>query len=321
METTNRPLSLQANAISIGYHTRASKTLLFEDISLSLLPGKLTCFMGPNGIGKSTLIRVLAGLQKPLRGQVASQGEKRIALVLTDKITATNMSVWDLVSYGRYPYLNLGVSFSPADYQIIEQAITDVGINALSGKKIDELSDGQLQLAMIARALAQETPVLLLDEPTAHLDLNHRVEIMKLLLRLTRKKDKAILVATHELDLALQMADQIWLATPDRKIKTGIPEDLVLDGSFDKIFQFKGFDLKTGKIQHDSFQKITVNLIGEGYEFLWTKNALEREGFSTSAHDAATAVAVSQNAGRLTWNFRGDSFASLESLIIQLKKN
>jgi iron complex transport system ATP-binding protein len=321
MEIISQPPSLQASQISIGYHTPHSETILFDEISLSLVPGKLTCFMGPNGIGKSTLIRVLAGLQKPLRGSVASQGERGIALVLTDKISTTNMTVWDLVSYGRYPYLSLGISFSGHDHRLIGQAISEVGISDLSYKKIEELSDGQLQLAMIARALAQETPMLLLDEPTAHLDLNHRVIIMKLLHRLTREKGKAILLATHELDLALQMADYIWLATPHRKIKTGIPEDLVLDGSFDEIFQFKGFDLKTGKIQHDLFRNVHINLAGEGYEYLWTKNALEREGFSISTDEKATSVVVSRNAGSLTWSYQGNSFGSLEGLVHWLKKS
>src|SRR5258708_963006 len=170
----------------------------------------------------------------------------------------------------------------------------------MANKKLEELSDGQLQLAMIARAIAQETSILLLDEPTAHLDLNNRVEIMKLLLNLARKKNKAIVVATHQLDLALQMADNIWLATPNRKIKTGIPEDLVLDGSFDEIFKFKGFDLKTGKIQHQSFRNIPVNLKGEGYEFLWTKNALEREGFLIS-DDETISILIDNNNKSTVW--------------------
>jgi len=172
---------------------------------------------------------------------------------------------------------------------------------------------------MIARALAQETPVLLLDEPTAHLDLNHRVEIMKLLLGLARKKNKAILVATHELDLALQTADEIWLATTDKKIKTGIPEDLVLDGSFDEIFRFKGFDLKTGKIQHASHQVNSINLQGEGHEFLWTKNALEREGFSVS-DQGNISVAIANDGSNLKWQAKNSTFNKIEELLKGLKK-
>jgi len=319
MDVTTQAFPVQAKDLSIGYGTGQFENVLFEGVSLHLEPAKFTCFMGPNGIGKSTLIRVLAGLQKPLKGEISIPDEKKIALVLTDKITATNMTVWDLVSYGRYPYLGWGVSFTSHDVEIIEQSIDDVGIKTLSHKKIEELSDGQLQLAMIARALAQQTPVLLLDEPTAHLDLNHRVEIMKLLLGLSRKKNKAILVATHELDLALQTADEIWLATTKKKIKIGLPEDLVLDGSFDEIFQFKGFDLKTGKIQHASHQRKTINLQGSGHEFLWTKNALEREGFSVS-DQGITSIVISHEGPILKWNTKSTSFNSISELLNGLKK-
>lgn len=319
MATHSTPAPLQAKDISVGYRQGQRENILFERINLSLLAGKLTCFMGPNGIGKSTLLRGLAGLQPPLRGTIDIPGKNKIALVLTDKITATNMTVWDLVSFGRYPYLPWGITFSSRDNEIIGKSLDDVGITRLENKKIDELSDGQLQLAMIARALAQETPVLLLDEPTAHLDLNHRVEIMKLLLRLSRSKNKAILVATHELDLALQTADEIWLATPDKKIKTGLPEDLVLDGSFDEIFQFKGFDLKTGKIQHLLSQNRSIHLLGTGYEFLWTKNALERAGFGVS-DEGRTAIIISSDSSVLKWQTGGSSFSSIKELLDHLEK-
>lgn len=275
--------------------------------------------MGPNGIGKSTLIRTIAGLQKPLAGEISKLDGKNIALVLTDKITATHMTVYDLVCYGRYPHIGWGITFSDQDIEIVNQSIEEVHIQSLAHKKLEELSDGQLQLAMIARALAQETPILLLDEPTAHLDLNNRVEIMKLLLNLARKKHKAIVVATHELDLALQMADTIWLATPNKKIKTGIPEDLVLDGSFDEIFQFKGFDLRTGKIQHQSFRNETISLEGGGHEFLWTKNALEREGFSLS--DAGTiSVTISGNEKITRWKIGDQSFDKITDLLSHLRQ-
>ncbi|HTH54736.1 MAG TPA: ABC transporter ATP-binding protein [Cyclobacteriaceae bacterium] len=306
---------LSTKNLSVGY----TSNVLFEGVDLELYPGKLTCFMGPNGIGKSTLIRTLAGLQRPLAGEILNQDEKKIAVVLTDKVTATHMTVYDLVGYGRYPHINWDVSFSSIDLEVIDQSIREVRIASLIDKKLEELSDGQLQLAMIARALAQETPVLLLDEPTAHLDLNNRVEIMKLLLKLAREKDKAIVVATHELDLALQMADDVWLATPDKKMVTGIPEDLVLDGSFDNVFKFKGFDLKTGKVQHQSFQKKTIHLQGEGYSFLWTKNALERQGFSVST-DGELTIWVYSDENRTAWKINDRSFFSIRDLLTDLVK-
>src|SRR5260370_41472138 len=315
MRNSLESLPLFAKNLSVGY----SSNILFEGIDLSLQSGKLTCFMGPNGIGKSCFIELLVELKKPLVVEISKLGEKKIALVLTDKITASHMSVYDLVSYGRYPHLGWEISFTEEDHAVVKQSIEEVRIVFMANKKLEELSDGQLQLAMIARALAQETPILLLDEPTAHLDLNNRVEIMKLLLNLARKKNKAVVVATHELDLALQMADNIWLATPDKKIKTGIPEDLVLDGSFDEIFQFKGFDLRTGKIQHQFFRNKTIKLQGEGHEFLWTKNALEREGFSV-ADDGDISIIVGENGKTAVWKMVSQSFHTIHELIESVKK-
>jgi iron complex transport system ATP-binding protein len=262
--------------------------------------GELVCFMGPNGIGKSSLIRTLAGLQSTLGGSIQIPADQAVALVLTDKITATHMTVYDLISFGRYPYLSWNISLSEKDHTLINEAIAIVHIEALLDKRLYELSDGQLQMAMIAKALAQDTAVLLLDEPTAHLDLNNRVEIMNTLRELSRTAGKAILVATHELDLALQTADRIWLATRDKKIKTGVPEDLVLDGSFDKVFQFKGFDLKTGKVQHQPYRNLYVNLKGEGHEYLWTKNALERSGFETG-ESSVISVDIKADSNSIAW--------------------
>ncbi|HEY5691991.1 MAG TPA: ABC transporter ATP-binding protein [Cyclobacteriaceae bacterium] len=269
---------LSTHQLAIGYPGPTDHVLL-KDLNLSLHSGQLVCFMGPNGIGKSTLIRTLSGAQPPLAGQVIGAGNKTIAVVLTDKVSAGNMTVRDLVSYGRYPYLDWSISMKQEDINKIDASANQVRIGHLMDKPLYELSDGQLQMVMIARALAQDTPVLLLDEPTAHLDLNNRLEIMKLLRGLAKDTNKAILVSTHELDLALQTADLIWLATAQKSIRIGIPEDLVLDGTFDEVFQFKGFDLKTGKVQQEPYRKVGVQLNGEGHIYLWTKNALERNGY------------------------------------------
>jgi iron complex transport system ATP-binding protein len=298
--------ALTTSNLHIGYRNGNVERTLFNNLNLELNAGQLVCFMGPNGIGKSSLIRTLAGLQNALAGEIRIHSQPKnsaelISVVLTDRISAANMTVYDLVSFGRYPYIRWNVNLSYEDEEIIHRAINHVHIESLSDTPLHELSDGQLQMAMIARAIAQDTPIILLDEPTAHLDLNNRVEIMKLLRRLAKSTNKAILVATHELDLALQTADWIWLTTRDKTILSGMPEDLVLDGSFDSIFQFKGFDLKTGKVQHQADKNISVSLVGDGYEYLWTKNALERNGFDVSPDKGPRHITVIKNKGSLHW--------------------
>jgi iron complex transport system ATP-binding protein len=310
---------LQTYDLTPGYSTGRTENRLFEKLNLSLSPGQLVCLMGPNGAGKSTLIRTLARLQKPLSGTLSETTEKSIALVLTDRITSVTMTVRELITFGRYPYLGWDIALTKEDRQIVDESIQEVRIQHLADKNINELSDGQLQMAMIARALAQRTPILLLDEPTAHLDLNNRVEIMNLLRKLARTQRKAILVATHELDLALQTADLIWLATPDKRIKVGIPEDLVLDGSLDEVFQFKGFDLKTGKINHELHRGIAINLIGTGHPLLWTKNALERNGFEIS--ESGNIEVIIANDKSLVWKMGDKKFTTLSDLLKALKND
>jgi len=297
---------LKTENLSLGYSNEA-KNVLFKELNLSLNNGQLVCFMGRNGIGKSTLIRTLAGIQNPLSGEIIFPAkekgieiEKWISLVLTDKIVASTMTVYELVSFGRYPFLGWNLVLSSNDKKSIEEAIHATQIEGLRNKRINELSDGQMQLAMIARALAQDTPVILLDEPTAHLDLNNRVEIMRLLRKVARTMNKAILVATHELDLALQTADLLWLATNSKTIEVGIPEDLVLNGTLDEVFVLKGFDLKTGKVNHEPHRNTLVKLIGSDYEFLWTKNALEREGYSI-AENAEMIIELIHTEKKLGW--------------------
>lgn len=313
--------------LNVGYRSEGWTNVLFEGINLRLRAGELVCFMGPNGVGKSSLIRTLAGLQKPISGEVRwsksshKDPSRNISVVLTDKVSGGNLTAYDVVAFGRYPYMSWSLSRTADDDRLIDQSIDAVHINNLRDAPIHSLSDGQLQMVMIARALCQDTPIILLDEPTAHLDLNNRVEIMKMLRSLARRTQKAILVATHELDLALQLADHIWLAGQDKKIFSGFPEDLVLSGVFDDIFQFKGFDLKTGKVKHDAHTGKDVSVVGDGPELLWTKNALERSGFEIKS-ESNLHITVSSINRKTRWQLQHDTdryaFNSLEDLTKKL---
>ncbi len=302
--------TLSGAALSVGYSGRKP---IFENLSINLKAGQLVCLMGPNGSGKSTLLRTLANLQNPLGGTLQGVDPKSMAVVLTDRIQAPAMTIRDLVMFGRYPYLDWTISPSTTDSEIVDSAIKELNITDIASRPIDELSDGQVQMGMIARALAQQTGVILMDEPTAHLDLNNRVWVMHLLRSLARDQQKAILVATHELDLALQLADRLWLITPEHQIREGIPEDLVLDGSIDNVFRFKGYDLKTGRVMHASHRPFTIKLSGEGHQFLWTKNAFERNGFKV-ASDGDVSVSIPHE-DKPSWQLDGRYFESLEELI------
>jgi iron complex transport system ATP-binding protein len=311
---------MKTAGLAVGYEKDKKGHTLFDNLNLTLSSGELICFMGSNGIGKSTLIRTLARLQKPLEGTIEIVNNQSVAVVLTDRINSALMTVHDLITYGRYPYLNWNVSLSKHDRKLIDNAIQQVHLESIIDKKLFELSDGQLQMVMIAKALAQDTPILFLDEPTAHLDLNNRVEIMNLLRSLCRTSGKSILIATHELDLALQTADRIWLATQDKKIIDGIPEDLVLNGTFDQVFQFKGFDLKTGKMTHEVYRETSIQLEGEGHTYLWTKNALERNGYSI-LEAAERIVSFKDENGKSIWFSENSRFETIKELLNGLIKN
>jgi iron complex transport system ATP-binding protein len=293
MDRTQQPI-LQATGMSIGYKKGSKREAkVAGPLQLEIYPGQLICLLGPNGAGKSTLIRTLAGLQPLLGGKVAIAGESidklkpaemacKLSMVLTDRIRTGNLNVYSLVALGRYPYTGWLGALSAADKRIVTWAIEATKIEAFLHRKMDQLSDGENQKVMLARALAQDTPLIILDEPTAHLDLPNRIELMRLLHQLARQTDKAILLSTHELDLALQAGDQVWLLHADGKMKQGVPEDLVLDGSFETAFAKAGFqfDKATGTFNIYQREGQSIHLIGEGALAFWTRRALQREGYA-----------------------------------------
>jgi iron complex transport system ATP-binding protein len=213
---------------------------------------------------------------------------------LTEKIDVGMLSAYALVSMGRYPYTDWWGKLTPEDEDIINWAIKSVGAVNLAPRNVSELSDGERQKIMIARALAQSPMVMLLDEPTAFLDLPRRVEIMQLLRQLARDTNQAILLSTHDLDLALRLADKIWLLGTNGILHVGAPEDLILSGAFADTFKSEGveFDIFSGEFHLHTLYKGEINLIGEGIAAIWTIRALKRVGFTVLEGSKSTQITV-----------------------------
>lgn len=313
---------LHTENLSIGYPMRKQPPVVVaENISVGLQPGELVCLLGPNGAGKSTLMRTLAGMQAPLHGRIllnqqelgsltARQLARHLSVVLTEPINAGMLTGWDLVSLGRHPYTNWAGKMTAADETAVNQAIAAVGAKTLARRHVHTLSDGERQKIMIARALAQEPDIMLLDEPTAYLDLPRRVEIMHILRQLARDSQRAILLSTHDLDLALRNADKIWLLPKEGTLELGTPEELVLNGSFAAAFRADGvqFDPQTGSFKMATQLAGQVDLVGDGLSALWTKRALERVGFAVHEGVNGSTVRVQVLAedgeagnGRIQW--------------------
>ncbi|MBU7585433.1 MAG: ABC transporter ATP-binding protein [Nostoc sp. TH1S01] len=322
---------LTTHHLNIGYQTsRKNVRCVARDISVCLEAGELVCLLGPNGAGKSTLLRSLAGMQPPIAGEVRLLGDdiyklapqdlaKRLSLVLTERVDVGMLSAYTLVSLGRHPYTDWWGRLTPEDEAIIHWAIKSVGALHLAARQLSELSDGERQKIMIARALAQSPIVMLLDEPTAFLDLPRRVEIMKLLRQLARENQQAILLSTHDLDLALRLADQIWLLTSEGILHIGAPEDLVLSGAFADTFRSEGveFDIFSGEFHLHTPVKGEVHVIGDGVASIWTIRALQRVGFRVKQHEnyslnrdvnqTQILVEVISNSQQLLWRITKNS--------------
>jgi iron complex transport system ATP-binding protein len=245
--------------LSIGYRGKRVTKAVAADLNAVIHSGELTCLLGANGVGKSTLLRTLSGFQPKLEGEILIFGKplesysgkelsQTIGIVLTEKVDVRDMTVRDLISLGRNPYTGFWGRLNNEDETIINEAIAYLKIEELSDRSIHTLSDGERQKAMIAKALAQETPVICLDEPTAFLDFPSKVEIMRFLHFLAVQSGKTIFLSTHDLELALQIADKLWLMDKHKGLTVGTPDELRQNGTLENFFRCEGayFDRETG---------------------------------------------------------------------------
>lgn len=254
-----KSIVLQATDINIGYSNKKETTVVASQVTISLEKGKLTALIGANGIGKSTLLRTLIGIQSPLSGKVFLKEKdihsldnltlaQHLSVVLTDKLPPSNLTVFELIALGRQPYTNWIGKLTEDDIAKVNEALELTQISHLADQKHDEISDGQLQIVLIARALAQDTPLIILDEPTTHLDLLHKVTLLKLLKKLTQETGKSILFSTHDIDMAIQLSDEMIIMTPESVVQDQ-PCNLIMKGNFNTLFQDEHifFDAEKGK--------------------------------------------------------------------------
>lgn len=261
METIKKHIVLKTENLAIGYTSKKNTTVISSNVNIELHKGELISLVGANGIGKSTLLRTLTNVQPKLDGSIVINAKelatysnlelaKVLSLVLTESLSSKNLTVFELVALGRQPYTNWIGNFSKKDIKKINNALEQINIESLRDKKCFELSDGQLQKVMIARALAQDTDLIILDEPTTHLDMYHKAYILKLLQKLAKETNKTILFSSHEIDLAIQLCDKMIVMT-DSEVVSDEPCNLISKGTFTQLFpkDLISFDENTGSFR------------------------------------------------------------------------
>jgi len=246
------PTILETQHLAVGYKSGKAEEVLFSELNLSATEGHLICLLGENGIGKSSLLRTLANLQSALNGQVLIKGTninsiskqelaKLLALVLTQSPQGINFSIKELVALGRFPHTSWHGKLQKADLEKVEYALEVCEITDFRNKNIYQVSDGQFQKALIARALAQDCPIMILDEPTVHLDANNRYLIMQLLKKIAHESHKTIIMSTHQISMAAELADSIWLAKKTNELIVNTPDELIKSNTLQDIFPFEKY--------------------------------------------------------------------------------
>lgn len=313
---------LRTTELTIGYKNKnASVVTLLESIDLQIAGGQMITLIGPNGSGKSTLIKSLIGFTPLLGGEVYLQNKKleavnadsraqAMGVVLTEPVYEINLSVWELVTMGRYQHTNWIGKLGKHDEEAVEQAISNVGLKHKKHARLGELSDGERQRALIAKVLAQDVKLIILDEPTAHLDLPNRMEILLLLRELAHTQGKGILLSTHELSLALQVSDKIWLINKEQQLLQEIPERLIYNRELDKAFGNNHITFKPGSASFEikATSGIIAYIEGNCEMCDCIKRMLIRLGFhiSSSEKDNDLTIEIGEGSSGIVLSYNGE---------------
>jgi iron complex transport system ATP-binding protein len=266
---------LQTKELAVGYGSRT----VVDGVNLDALKGQFICLLGPNGSGKSTILRCLAGLLSPLKGSVYLKGDvlyrlepkdlsRIMAVVLTERLSPGLVTVFDIAAMGRYPYTNFFGHFSEEDKQKTLDALHLVNAHDLADRYFGELSDGEKQKVLLARALVQEPEVIVLDEPTTHLDVKHRVEVMEILRQLTKEKGITVILSLHEIDLALKSCETALLVKNGKILAYGPPEAILDEEMVADLYDIESahFSLSLGvkalSRRHQRRSNISIKLVG-----------------------------------------------------------
>ncbi len=332
-----RTKTIEIKDLSIGYSSKSHKKVIASNITADIYSSELTCLLGVNGVGKSTLLKTLSaflpkieGTIKILKKDLGNYNDKQLStvlsVVLTDKCNIRNMSVEELVGLGRSPYTDFWGTIRHDDKKIVKRAMQMVRIDSLATRMVQTLSDGERQKVMIAKALAQSTPIIYLDEPTAFLDYPSKVEIMQLLHTLSRQTGKTIFMSTHDLELALQIADKIWLMDKTNGINIGVPEDLSVNGSLSHFFARKGisFDKETGLFRIENECRKKVKLTGHGQRYAMIRKALFRNDI-LAGREIESAINIETGCSKddlrliLHMPEKDISLSNIEELLVAIK--
>jgi iron complex transport system ATP-binding protein len=330
--------ALRAQDLAVGYRHRRERRAVLERVTVSVARGELVCLLGPNGIGKSTLMRTLGRMQPPLWGAIElggrpltslSAGElaQRLGVVLTDRIAVESLRVRQVVELGRYPHSGWLGGLAAHDHEVVAWALDAVGATHLADRDVGQISDGERQRVMVARALAQEPVLLMLDEPTAFLDVASRVEVMGLLRRLTRETALAVVVSTHDLEIALRTADVVWLLLPGGEVVTGAPEDVIASGAMATAFEGRQirFHPEQRSFRWLAGQRGEAAVRGHGLRADMARAALEREGYAIVRGDTAdVTVQIDDERWTVTADgavASGDTFKALAAHVRGLPGN